>query len=165
MYSYKIAHQKGDDARRLADTRKIVNVLNLYYDDNQAYPLVNVLFSRAGGWDVNYLPGFLRELSPKYISSGPKDPINSYSGGGLFANAGRYYYAYYNYPVSLGPGYGCTVTTDFAVIAVSALEAGIPKNTSKAMCGTQPWGCPPVGILNVCRDWGAEFDYSTMVVK
>jgi len=160
LIAYKNARQKGNDARRVSDMKQIVNALNLYYQDNSAYPPVNPANQGAGGWDVSYQPGFLADLVPKYLATNPADPINLYQGGSLFTNTGRYYYAYYNYPASLAPNYGCNFSNDFSILAVTTLENGKTPDTPKAFCGAQPpGGCPGGGTPGVCRDWSTEFDY------
>jgi len=167
LIALKDTRQKGNDARRVADMKQLVTALNLYYDDNNAYPPINGPSSGAGGWNVSYNPGFLQELvNGKLISTNPKDPINLYSGGSLFVNEGRYYYAYYNYPAASAANYGCPFKTDFAVLAITTLEKGKKPETPKAQCGTFSGGvCAGGGVPGVCRDWSAEFDYSVILVK
>lgn len=166
LIAFNSARFKARDAKRVADIRQIVSALSFYYDENDSsYPPVNPAAQGAGGWEVSYNAGFLSALS-KYLSPSPKDPINGYDGGSLFTRAGSYYYAYYNYPASSAPGYGCAFNAPFAVIGITKLEVGPNANTPKAQCGVfPPGGCTGGGIPNVCRDWSTEFDYSVLLVK
>ena len=160
------ARAKARDAKRVADMKQLVTALNLYYNDNQdSYPPVNPAAVGPGGWEVSLNSGFLSSLS-KYISATPKDPINGYVDANLFTRSGNYYYAYYNYPAASAAGYGCTFNAAFSVLAVVKLEKGVTPSTPKATCGTFPSGvCAGGGIVNVCRDWSTEFDYSVMLVQ
>ena len=78
LASLNSARMKARDTRRIADLRQIVTALELYYDANGYYPQSNC------GWDCNeYRYSYdsswntlATDLAP-YISSLPKDPLNS----------------------------------------------------------------------------------------
>jgi len=165
MTTLSTARAKGRDARRIADLRQIVNALNLYYQNNGVYPPVTAPIG-PGGWETslgNFLPSL---VAGQFISSKPADPINQVIAGfNLFVQQGNYYYAYYNYPATSAPNYGCSFNKPFSVIAIKEFEGGPKPEYSKAQCGTIPvGGCPMGGIATVCRDWSTEFNYSVMLV-
>lgn len=168
LIAMRNARIKARDTKRISDIQQLVKALALYYSDNNAYPPVSQTGGQ-GGWEVSYLPGYLKELSPKYAIAIPNDPTNDpdASGFSFFGpKNGSYYYAYYNYPASVAASYGCNFNSDFAVIAIRQLEGGPTASTPKAQCGVQPpGGCPEGGTPGVCRDWSTEFDYSIMLVK
>jgi prepilin-type N-terminal cleavage/methylation domain-containing protein len=160
------ARANSRDARRVSDARQLATALSLYYANTGDYPPNNPASQDVGGWNVSYKPSFLADLIPSVISTPPKDPVNLLSADFSFfgPKTGSYFYAFYHYPASLAPGYGCSFNNDFAVIAVRQLEGGRKADTPKAACGTPPpGGCPSGGIANVCRDWSTEFDYSILV--
>lgn len=115
LASVNTARMKARDAKRLADVRQLVLVLQLYYDDNNAFPSstacpaspVSVVgwcclgHSDAGRcWNNNVRGNTALDnsLSPRYISTIPDDPLN---------NTSRYgdAYAYHSsYPSSAGTG-------------------------------------------------------------
>ncbi len=82
--------KKGRDAKRIADLVQIRNVLELYYDDNGVYPILNgftCISSNSARWDLLY-----NQLAP-YIPKLPKDPVNTNVLGGPWTT-GVYTYAY-----------------------------------------------------------------------
>lgn len=78
LASLNSARMKARDTKRIADLRQIQTALELYYDANGYYPRVTC------GWDCNgYSHSYdnswdslASNLAP-YISSLPKDPLNS----------------------------------------------------------------------------------------
>ncbi len=93
---------KARDAKRKADIAQIQKALELYYDDNQQYPVSggatspNVSWSNSAdaSWDT------LSGLLSKYVSKLPKDPLEN-NNASEWAQSG-YHYSYYG-----GGGYGC----------------------------------------------------------
>lgn len=61
------ARIKGRDARRLSDIKQIQTALELYYSDNNTYPV-----TASGGTTVTSALGGV--LAPTYIQSVPVDP-------------------------------------------------------------------------------------------
>ena len=94
--SLNSARMKARDTRRIADLRQIQIALELYYDANGYYPPLGC------GWDCNgYRYSYndnswnaLATALAPYISSLPKDPLNS--GGCPPWNANCFTYAYGN---------------------------------------------------------------------
>ena len=80
LASLNTARQKSRDATRIATLKQIQLALELYYDENRAYPAV---------LDVASL------VTPGYISTIPKDPLNSgvyvYSYAGLDTGCSSYH--------------------------------------------------------------------------
>lgn len=71
FFSYENAQQKARDHQRKQDISYIQAALNLYYQDNGAYPLI------AGGCceDINIAGSTLETaLVPKYVKALPKPP-------------------------------------------------------------------------------------------
>ncbi len=109
LASVNTARMKARDAKRLADIRQLVLVLQLYYDDNNAFPPTPGCTSgwcclghgTAGRcWNTQYtgLDALDASLSPRYISRIPDDPLNTTS---------RYGDAYmYNPSVATSAGTG-----------------------------------------------------------
>ncbi len=69
------ARKKGRNAKRAADLKQVQTALELYYNDNNAYPSTSSAYrSQCVAWGsytaVNVIPG----LSPTYISTIPTDP-------------------------------------------------------------------------------------------
>lgn len=81
------ARQKGRDAKRKEDLNAVAKALELYYSDNNAYPVATndcsgaAALCTAAGFDALVDP--LVAASPKYIPSKPEDPTvtNGYRGG------------------------------------------------------------------------------------
>jgi len=70
LVSVNSARKKARDTRRKADLHQIQLALEMYYDDNDHYPMVvSQVLSTAGS---SWIPG----LSPSYMSAIPVDPIN-----------------------------------------------------------------------------------------
>jgi len=67
LSSLNTARIKGRDARRLTDIKQVQVALELYYSDNNAYPI-----TASGGTTVTSALGSV--LAPTYIQSVPKDP-------------------------------------------------------------------------------------------
>ena len=74
MASLNQARQKSRDAKRLSDMKTIQTALELYYNDNNGYPVTGWR-SECNGWGshaaVNVIPG----LVPTYIGKMPSDPM------------------------------------------------------------------------------------------
>ncbi|MDP3993365.1 MAG: type II secretion system protein [bacterium] len=83
MVSLNTARSKARDARRLADMRQLQLALELYFNDNNAYPpTVN-----NGDLDA------LNPLVPNYISAIRNDPLNTGSTPTwAWSNQNTYYY-------------------------------------------------------------------------
>ena len=71
IISVNTARIKARDVKRIADLRQIQTALELYFDDNHAYPDVNKARSREPSWDT-----LATELEP-YMPILPKDLINA----------------------------------------------------------------------------------------
>lgn len=166
LMSYSGIQRNVRDTQRIADIVSIKQALFSYYSANGRFPAVNPAAQDVGGWEVSYKAGFLASLVPSFLKRSTVDPINQLGTGFSFfgPKSGSYFYAYYNYPAANAKIYGCDFNSSFAVIAVRQLESGKKSDTPRAQCGTFPaGGCPGGGIVNVCRDWSTEFDYSAIV--
>ncbi len=76
------ARTKGRDAKRVADLKQLQTALELYYNDNSAYP--NYVASTTG-----YSTAFSAiGLSPNYVAAVPNDPINTSTTYGYYYAAG-----------------------------------------------------------------------------
>lgn len=77
IVSLQGARIKARNTKRLADLRQIVSALELYYNDNQAYP---VSTGGSGVWDGLYsswgdsTSNWIAGLAPEYIAELPRDP-------------------------------------------------------------------------------------------
>ena len=141
LASLNSARIKARDAKRLSDMNQIHLALELYYDENIAYP--GNSDNDCSGWDAGFNNGpgsgdlFIQSLeSGNFMSKTPGDPIATGNCGG---------YAYYRY----GAGrYGCDSSRGaFFVLGVRDMEtSGRPHPSSSG------WSCPS-------RDWQIEFDW------
>lgn len=99
LVSLSPARAKARDARRKQDIAQIMRALEMYYIDNNSYPLSGGAISPNSGWSNsgdnswNTLQTYLQN----YITL-PKDPINNTTG---WAGGGQYNYGYFSL------GYGC----------------------------------------------------------
>jgi len=80
LASLNDARVKARDAKRLADIKQFQNALELYRNDNGAYPITNEWSYDSGGssaaWVSYWTP---RLVTPGYIASVMIDPINNAS--------------------------------------------------------------------------------------
>ncbi len=96
LASLSSARMKARDARRISDLEQIKIALELYYDSNNNYPTVEGAGLNTNAYCYSYHNSSWTDLSTKlkpYISTLPKDPINSSCGPWL---ASCYTYAYGN---------------------------------------------------------------------
>lgn len=77
LVSLNGARIKGRDARRIADLREMRKALELYYNVNGFYPSSGWVKSSDAVWSDSSTSGTLANSLSPYISSLPKDPINS----------------------------------------------------------------------------------------
>ena len=83
LASLSTARKKGRDARRLADLRETQTALELYYSDNNAYPVATTQTN---------ITTALAALSPAYLSSISDDPLGgSYHYVYLSTSGGTFY--------------------------------------------------------------------------
>ncbi len=68
--SINTARVKSRDARRISDMRTMVNALEMYFNDNESYPLRDRAFSGNSEWS-----GLESDLAP-YLSTMPNDPVD-----------------------------------------------------------------------------------------
>ena len=76
------ARAKAHDAYRLETAHQIVTALDLYYNQNGAYPdsSLDPVSGGCSGWSVSTSAGFLSQLlaaGQQIITTIPKDPVNS----------------------------------------------------------------------------------------
>jgi type II secretion system protein G len=69
LVSLNKARSKARDTRRIADIRQVALALEMYYDDNQAYPADGTPGSGCDAWST-----MKAALEPSYMTSVPKDP-------------------------------------------------------------------------------------------
>ena len=74
------ARNKGKDARRIADLKQIQIALELYYSDNNAYPISSGWRSECAAWGNLTSGDVIPGLVPTHISSFPSDPAMNKSG-------------------------------------------------------------------------------------
>jgi len=97
LASLSSAREKSRDAKRLSDAREIQKALELYYHDNNSYPVRSWTHSDESGWN-----GLNTSLSP-YLPELPVDPKNDRSHSGSGHGAYQYVYSYYsNSQISYG---------------------------------------------------------------
>ncbi|MDP3993358.1 MAG: type II secretion system protein [bacterium] len=82
LVSLNSARSKARDARRLADMRQLQTALELYFNDNNAYPPT----VSNGDFDA------LAPLVPNYISRIPNDPQSIGAPGGWYSGVSYYYW-------------------------------------------------------------------------
>lgn len=71
LVSLNSARQKARDVRRIGDLRQIVLALEMYYDDNAAYPSV------TGCTAANWTTMSTAIEGGGYVTKVPTDPVNS----------------------------------------------------------------------------------------
>ncbi len=193
LVSLTSAREKGRDARRLQDISQIVKALQLYWIDNDRYP-IRTCPCGAGGWetsDAGQEEEFMEFLRPYFNDANtPLDPINTrIENRTVFGpRPGYYFYAYYRY--NPAPNYcRCDISSPtcnnvdrpFAIIAVSNLESYVPAHLpepgmplpleiklSRAVCGDpgEDGICTEDDYrAGDCRDWSQEFDYSIILIE
>lgn len=80
------AQRAARDSRRKTDLRNIASALQLYYNDNRAYPAANWVYS-------NGTQPWITGLTSNYIALVPTDPV---SNGGQPWISNQYGYAYWS---------------------------------------------------------------------
>ncbi len=86
------SRMKGRDTKRIADLRAIASALELYYNDNGAYPPSSCGYDCNGYYASSGWGAFATAMLP-YMSKLPVDPINN---GAQPWNANGYTYYYGN---------------------------------------------------------------------
>jgi len=79
IVAYNGLQQRGRDAQRSSDIASLQKALELYHVDNGGYPTCSNTTYQVGGVRTSCYSGdanFIAALSPKYIATVPKDPIN-----------------------------------------------------------------------------------------
>lgn len=88
-----IAKAKARDAKRMENLEQIRLALSLYYEDYGHYPIMT--FGDIFLFDYSTDASFLDVLTPKYMQTVPRDPLNSGGTGGPNAwDHDGYFYAY-----------------------------------------------------------------------
>lgn len=138
-YGYSQAKARARDARRKADIDTIKKALELYYQENQRYPITIPIpdASRTYGespqwWDYSYIDQdgdnipFLDELAEKgYLSSDIADPKNN----------STYHYRYVKYEQGIWTG-GCNRT--FYIL--QAVKFEMPQTDhGRGICPSADW--------------------------
>ncbi|OGL69516.1 hypothetical protein A3D60_01660 [Candidatus Uhrbacteria bacterium RIFCSPHIGHO2_02_FULL_47_29] len=72
------ARIKGNNIRRTAEIRNVVNALALAYEDYRSFPCSNIVFSE-GPTEAQYNQIMQWFVNKGYLSSIPKDPVNNSS--------------------------------------------------------------------------------------
>lgn len=80
LASLNTARNKGKDARRLSDLKQIQLALELYYSDNNAYPIAVGWHSQCSAWGSYTADNVIPGLTPSYMASFPQDPSMDVSG-------------------------------------------------------------------------------------
>jgi prepilin-type N-terminal cleavage/methylation domain-containing protein len=128
LASLNSARVKGRDARRVSDVKQLQLALELYYDNNQSYPVGSGAASTT----------LVDLVSANFISSIPQDPTNS----------GSYTYSYASANLD---GTACSATTCPSYIVRAAIEGSgaVPAGdvddagTNSAGLDCQDTGTPP----------------------
>ncbi|MBI2052379.1 MAG: prepilin-type N-terminal cleavage/methylation domain-containing protein [Candidatus Sungbacteria bacterium] len=88
LVSLNSSRAKARDARRAADIKQVQLALELFFDNNNSYPVASAWFGGQGNcWGTvtnNWVPG----LSPGYVSALPLDP-RSTNCGSVYLYAGN----------------------------------------------------------------------------
>ncbi|NCS32296.1 type II secretion system protein [bacterium] len=170
--SFASSIQRTRDTQRISNLKEIETALKRYFLDNGKFPPVTANAGSPGGWEVSFLGPFIESLDPYFENGTPVDPLNTVANPiDMFftprPDDGSFFYMYYNYPTSLR--YGCDFDGPFSIIGLRALENGNPSSLPQAFCDNRTTPsfdtCPRGGILNECRYWAKEFDYSLMLRK
>jgi general secretion pathway protein G len=82
VYAINVARMKARDTKRLADIKQIQTALELYYDDNGAYPAFYA-YTRSSNCGTNWC-NLETALAP-YLKDLPRDPLG-------LQDVHRYYY-------------------------------------------------------------------------
>lgn len=130
LTSLNSTRAKARDTKRLASIRQIQTALEIYYDTNGTYPILQAYHNTSSG-DVNWLTGLATALQP-YLSSLPNDSTAS---GYLYSstNSGQKYGLAVNFE---GSSYNALMTGDGGILA------------SYYELGPSPAECNAVG-----KDW------------
>ena len=146
LASLSAAREGARDARRLSDMNQIQTALELYYNNNNAYPGPVSSWGEGGCiWDSSGRDTdgdgkyWIEPLSDQgFISTVPLDPLNT-------GVCGSPSYAYFRYNAGR---YGCDSSEGaYFVLGVRDMESsGRPHSSSPG------WSCPS-------RDWQNEFDW------
>lgn len=128
MTSLNGARAKARDAKRKSEIEQIQKALELYYANNNQYPVSGGAVSPNNGWsnsNDSSWNALQAKLAP-YLAQLPKDPVNTSSGSP--SNTGAYSYTYYSL------GYGCGQQW---YMIVYRLEAGgaISPGAKRCMAG------------------------------
>jgi len=83
LVSLNTARAKARDARRVSDLRQVALALEMYYDDNRAYPSV------TGCTTANWTAMSTALKGGKYMASVPIDPLNSGSNVYTYGSGGQ----------------------------------------------------------------------------
>lgn len=137
MVALSTSRVKARDAKRLVDIRQVRTALNLYYDENDNYPVGDG--DGCGGWDVgNQTIPFLDGVLTGYLAEPPEDVNATGNCDG---------YRYYRYSAG---SYGCpAVKGEYFVLGITDLEGESGNHDS-----SPGWSCPS-------RDWDSEFEWVT----
>lgn len=135
--SYRGIQSQSRDDRRRTDVANIEKAMELYYDDNGAYPsptgatgsVINSGWytSGDGSWDI-----LMNKLVPDSIDALPVDPTNT--SGGKPYTTDQYVYAIY---VNTTGGY-CGSTNGQMYLIVYKLEKGDQESKTDGNCPTKP---------------------------
>ncbi len=131
------ARVKSRDAKRMADMRRVLSALSIYYETNGYYPTTDS--DGCGDWDVgNKDHPLLNGRMPGIMDNGARDPSATGNCSGYF---------YYRYPAGAS---GCDAAKGaYFVLGVQDMESG-----SGAYPSSPGWRCPS-------RDWQAEMEWVT----
>lgn len=88
LASLNSARKKGRDARRVSDLKQLQTALELYFNDNENYPIVATAAQVADGTNGLVAKG----LSSTYISTIPNDPLGGTTYYWYISNASGSYY-------------------------------------------------------------------------
>ncbi|MDP2648601.1 MAG: prepilin-type N-terminal cleavage/methylation domain-containing protein [bacterium] len=102
LASLNNARVKGRDARRLADLKQLQTALELYYSDNNAYPVSTTQANAATA---------LAALSPANISTIPDDPLGGSSHYVYKSTAGGTFYCLGSIMEGTAPSSACNTTS------------------------------------------------------
>lgn len=134
VIAYRGVQERARDDRRRSDLSTITKALELYYDDNGAYPIASGSSSSINpSWyssnDASWTT-FSNLLSPSVVKSVPVDPRNN---GHPLTSAANYGYAYFS-------GSYCGAIAGQWYLLVYKFEGSPKEQFTDGNCSTNPLG-------------------------
>lgn len=154
IVAYIGIQESARDSQRQQDMNTITKALEMYYIDNGRYPsstggstTINSGWTTTsdGSWET-----LRSQLSPKYISELPEDPVSTPGISVINGTENSFNYAYY----TVGSVGYCGKTNGQMYLLVYRNESGKVTNTTDGTCATNPvgyYGAPKSSNIRVVR--------------